>query len=145
MKDKMMAGALAGTIGAILQDIYGYLAKVIGLTDRGFIDFARAVILYNVNGGILETILALIAHIIWDLLLGILFVYIIQGMSGSYYYLKALIYGIALWFIIQVLGTLFRLPMFFHIPAWAALLTLIGAIIYSFGIALTLRLLEKNN
>lgn len=30
MKDKMIAGALAGTIGAVLQDIYGYVAKVIG-------------------------------------------------------------------------------------------------------------------
>lgn len=113
------------------------------LTDRGFIDFARAVILYNIKDGTLETILALIAHIIWDLLLGILFAYIINSMSNSYYYLKAFIYGLALWFIIQVLGTLFRLPMFFHIPAWAALLTLIGALIYSFGIAFTLRYLEE--
>ena len=141
MKDKMMAGAVAGTVGAVLQDIYGYLAKAIGLTDRGFIDFARAVILYNINDGALETILALIAHIIWDLLLGILFAYIINSTSSSYYYLKAFIYGLALWFIIQAAGTLFRLPMFFHIPAWAALLTLIGAIIYSFGIAFTLRFL----
>jgi hypothetical protein len=89
--------------------------------------------------------LALIAHIIWDLLLGILFAYIINGTSSNYYYLKAFIYGLGLWFIIQAAGTLFRLPMFFYIPAWAALLTLIGAIIYSFGIAFTLRFLEKKN
>ena len=139
MKDKMMAGALAGVIGAFLQDIYGYFVKAGGLTDRGFIDFARAVILFSTDDGLLETILAFIAHLIWDLLLGILFVYLI---NSSYYYLKAFVYGLALWFIIQVAGTLFRLPMFFHIPASAALLTLIGAIIYSFGVAFTLRYLE---
>jgi hypothetical protein len=145
MKDRVIAGALAGVIGAVLQDIYGCLIKFFGLTDRGFIDFARAVILYNVTDGGIETLLALIAHIIWDLLLGILFVYIIQGTSSSHYYLKALIYGLSLWFIIQAVGTLFRLPMFFHIPACAALLTLIGALIYSFGIAVTLRFFEKKS
>lgn len=60
--------------------------------------------------------MATMAHIIWDLLLGILSVHIINGMTNSYYYLKALIYGLFLWFMIQVLGTLFRLPLFFHIP-----------------------------
>jgi hypothetical protein len=145
MKDRIIAGTLAGIIGAVLQDIYGYLVKVFGLTDRGFIDFARAVILYNVNDGGIETVLALIAHIIWDILLGILFVYIINSTSGNYYYLKAFIYGLSLWFIIQAAGTLFRLPLFFHIPAWAALLTLIGALVYSLGIAFTLRFFEKRN
>lgn len=139
-----MAGALAGTIGAFIQDIYGYLVKIIGFTDRGFIDFARAVIFYDVKNGTTEVIVASIAHIIWDLLLGILFVYIINSMSSSYYYLKAFIYGLFLWFMIQVLGTLFRLPMFFNIPAWAALITLIGAVIYSLAIAFLIRVLEKN-
>jgi hypothetical protein len=145
MKDKMITGAFAGIIGAVLQDIYGYLSKVIGLTDRGYIDFARAVTFYTIKEGPLETIMALIAHIIWDLLLGILFAYIIDRTSKSYYYLKAFIYGLALWFIIQVLGTLFRLPLFFNIPALAALLTLIGAVIYSFGIAYTFSFLERRN
>ncbi len=143
MQDKIIAGSLAGIIGAILQDMYGFLVKVIGLTDRGFIDFARAVILSNINGGALETVLALIAHLIWNSMLAILFTYLIPNTSGSYYYFKALLYGLALWFIIQAIGTLFRLPMFFHIPASAAMLTLLGAVIYSLGIASTLRFLEK--
>ena len=145
MKDRTITGALAGITGAVLQDIYGCSIKALGLTDRGFIDFARAVILYNVYDGVIETVLALIAHIIWDILLGILFVYIINGASGDYYYLKAFIYGLSLWFIIQAAGTLFRLPLFFHIPARAALLTLTGALIYSFGIAATLKFIEKKN
>ena len=64
MKDWIIAGTSAGIIGAVLQDIYGYLIKVFGLTDRGFIDFARAMILYNVKDGGIKMILALIAHII---------------------------------------------------------------------------------
>ena len=137
-----MIGALAGTIGALIQDAYGYLVKLTGLSDRGFIDFARAVVFYDVKNGTTEMIVASIAHIIWDLFLGILFVYLINSMSNSYYFLKALIYGLFLWFIIQVLGTLFRLPMFFHIPARAAIITLIGAVIYSLGIALIIKVLQ---
>ncbi len=145
MKDKYIAGAIAGIIGALIQDVYAYLVKLLGFSDRGFIDFARAVIFSTVNDGTMEMIVASIAHIIWDLLLGILFVYIIERMSKSFYYCKALIYGSFLWFMIQVLGTLFRLPMFFHIPARAALLTLTGAICYSLGIALFVRVLGKRN
>lgn len=142
MKDKIMAGSLAGFVGAILQDIYGFFVKVTGLSDRGFIDFARAVISSAVNGGVLETVLAFITHLIWDLMLAILFTYLFNSLSSSYYYYKAIIYGSALWFMIQTVGTLFRLPMFYHIPASAALVTLLGAIIYSLGIAFILRLVE---
>jgi uncharacterized membrane protein len=80
-----------------------------------------------------------------DLLLGIVFAYVIKSTFSNYYYLKAFIYGLVLWFIIQAAGTLFRLPMFFHIPAWVAFITLIGALIYSFGIAATLKFLEKQS
>ncbi|HBF37734.1 MAG TPA: hypothetical protein DDW50_10470 [Firmicutes bacterium] len=143
MNDKIILGALAGTIGAFLQDLCGYIAEIIGFSDRGFIDFARAVILFNIKSGALETFLASIAHIIWDLLLGILFAYLIKNTSDSFYYLKALIYGLVLWFMIHTAGTLFRLPLFFRIPASAAMATLLGAIVYSLGIAFIIKFLEK--
>ena len=143
LQDKIMMGALAGLIGALVQDLYGYIVKMIGLSDRGFIDFARVVILVNVDGGAMETVSAFMAHLIWDLLLGMLFAYIIKNTPTRYYYLIALIYGLSLWFIIQAAGAVFRLPLFFHIPASAALVTLVGAIFYSLAIAFIIGFLEK--
>jgi hypothetical protein len=140
MKDRMVYGAIAGAAGGVLQEIYGYLLKVYDLTDRGFIDFGRAVILYEVKDGALEIILAIISHLTLSLLLGILFAYIVKNASHELYYAKAFIYGLSTWFILHAAGTALRLPMFFNIPSPAALATLIGAFLYSFSLAYLLKI-----
>lgn len=139
----MVFGASAGLLGGILQEVYGYLIKLTGFTDKGYIDFAKAVVFYEIDDGWLGTVLSIIAHLTLDLLLGILFAYIVKNTSRSYYYTKALIYGLATWFILQTAGTVLRLPLFFRVPAKVVLVTLIGAFLYSFGTAYALRLLEK--
>jgi uncharacterized membrane protein YagU involved in acid resistance len=142
MEDQMISGAIAGTAGAVIQNVYSFLLRLWGLSDRGYIDFGRAVIFFQVKDGKLMSFLGLIAHITLDILLGILFAYIIKNSTSRYYYFKAIIFSLASWFFLHTAGTALRLPEFFNISSHAALTTLIGAFIYGLSSAYILRILK---
>ncbi len=143
VKDRLVAGGLAGIIGAALQQAYGLIAKAIGITDRAFIDFAEILVLSKIFTGPLAFIVSSIAHLIVGLLLGVIFAYVIKLTSSNYYLLKGLGYGVVWWMLLMGFGTIFRLPVFSPIPPYAALSTLVGAAIYGLATAYTLGLLDK--
>ncbi len=143
VKDRLVAGGLAGIIGAALQQAYGLTAKAIGITDRAFIDFAEILVLSRIFTGPLAFIVSSIAHLIVGLFLGAIFVYVIKLTSSNYYLLKGLGYGVVWWMLLMGFGTIFRLPVFSPIPPYAALSTLVGAAIYGLVTAYTLGILDK--
>ena len=145
MEDRMISGAIAGAAGAVIQNIYSFLLRLWGLSDRGYVDFGRAIIFFQVKDGGLTFFLALVAHMTLDILLGILFAYIIKNSARRYYYIKAVIFSLVSWFFLHAAGTVLRLPVFFNIPAYAALITLIGASIYSLATAYILEILKRRN
>ncbi|PKM87785.1 MAG: hypothetical protein CVU87_08955 [Firmicutes bacterium HGW-Firmicutes-12] len=48
-EDRLIGGALAGAVGGIIQNLYGVTVKVLGLTDRAFIDFAVVTATFKVH------------------------------------------------------------------------------------------------
>ncbi len=143
VKDGLVAGGLAGIIGAALQQAYGLIAKAIVITDRAFIDFAEILVLSRIFTGPLAFIVSSIAHLIVGLFLGVIFAYVIKLTSSNYYLLKGLGYGIVWWMLLMGFGTIFRLPVFSPIPPAPALSTLVGAAIYGLTTAYTLGILDK--
>ncbi len=142
MKDRLVAGGLAGIIGAIVQNIYGFAVKGLRLTDRTFADFAEVIVTFKSFEGIIAFIVGLIAHLIVGLIFGIIFAYVIAATSSRYYLIKGVAYGAVLWFLLLGFGTIFKLPLFKEIPPNAALFTLVGAVLYGLVTAYSLRLLD---
>jgi len=143
VKDRLIAGGLAGATGAIIQNIYGHTAKAIGITDRAFMDFAKVLLTFKPYQGVLAFIVGQISHYLVGVLLGIIFVYIIMLTSSRYLVWKGLGYGAILWVLLLGFGTIFRLPLFMNIPPGPALSVFVGALIYGLVTAYTLSLLEK--
>lgn len=141
--DRIMAGAIAGTIGAAAQNIYGQTAIALGITDRTFLDFARIVLYHKDYGGVLGFIAGIIAHLTFGMLLGALFAYVIRKSSSTHLYLKGAATGAAIWFFSLGVGTLYDLPMFKDIPPLPALSTFIGALIWGLVTSFSLKILEK--
>jgi len=142
-KDRLVAGGLAGAIGALVQNAYGQSAKALKLTDRAFIDYAEVLLAHKVFGGVLGFIVGTLAHLAVGVIMGVIFAYIIMLTSSRYLYIKGLGYGFVLWLLLSGFGSIFNLPQFTLIPPNVALATLVGALIYGIVNAFTLGYLEK--
>ncbi len=145
MKDRLVAGGLAGIIAGLIQYAYGLIVLILGLTDRIFGQFSDIVFGGRVYSGILGIILSILTHLAVTISMGVLFAYIIEKTSSRYYILKSVGYGFVLWFFLSGFGTIFRLPLFVNIPAQPALVILVGAIIYGLALGYTLKMIDKKS
>jgi len=145
MKDRLVAGGLAGIIAGIIQYGYGMVALRLGITDRIFGQFSDIIFGGLVYSGILGTIISLLTHLAVTITFGVIFAYIIAKTSSRYYLLKSIGYGLLLWFFLSGFGAILRLPLFWHIPVQPALVVLGGAIIYGLALGYTLKLIDKKS
>ena len=142
-KDRLVAGGLAGLIGALVQNAYGQTTKALGITDRTFIDFAETMLVREVYGGLSGFIIGTLAHAAVGIMMGVIFAYLIKFTSSRYHLLKGAGFGFILWFLLSSFGTIYNLKNFAHIPPNTALSTLGGALIYGLVTAYTLGFLER--
>lgn len=141
--DRSTAGAIAGLVGAFIQEMSAIVFKYLGFTDRSFIDYASVMIMFHTAHSFMEHVVAWTAHFAVGIMLGLLFVQVFMITSTKYLLLKGIFYGFILWFVLLGLGTVFRLPEFTAIPWNVAMSTFVGSIIWSLSVAYTLRILEK--
>jgi uncharacterized membrane protein YagU involved in acid resistance len=144
VKDRFVAGGLAGAFAGLIQYAYGIVSKASGLTDRQFGQFSESVLNLHVYTGVLGLIIGVLSHMAVSIIFGVLFAYIIQITSSRYYMLKGAMYGLVLWFLLSGFGSVLRLPNFTKIPPLAELDILGGAILYGLVLAYSLKLLERN-
>lgn len=142
-EDRLIGGIIAGAIGGIIQNIYGTTVKALGLTDRAFVDFAAVLATFKVHNGISGYLVVSLFHLVFCAILGVIFAYFIKTTTSKYYWIKAVGYGLSLWFITLSAGTVFQLPLFKDIPLRSTYSTLIGALIYALVLGWVLRYLER--
>jgi len=143
MKDRLVAGGVAGLIAIIISNIYGLTSKALGFTDRIFIDFAKVLIMFKPYKGSLGFIVGEIAILTIGVLWGVVYAYIIKITSSRYNILKGWGYGLLLWMLLSGFGTIFDLPLFKDIPPHAAINNIIESSIYGLVTAYALSVLDQ--
>lgn len=108
LTDKIINGAIIGTVGAVVQELYGLILLMFGYQGLTYPDYGRTLLSLDPHFGILGYGLGLIAHLIWDIIVGIVFVHLIHWSSEIYLHWKGIIYGPAVWFLIQAGFSLLR-------------------------------------
>ena len=145
MKDRLVAGGLAGMIAGFIQYAYGLITEAIGITDRAFGQFSEIVLSSRIYTGVLGFVIGLLAHLAVTIMFGVLFAYLIEKSSSRYYLLKGAGYGLVLWFLLSGFGTVARLPLFEDIPPLAALDILIGSLLYGVTLGYVLKIIDKKS
>ncbi len=143
-KDIIARGVIAGGAAAIIQNLYAFLVRAAGFTTMTYADYARATLFdmrYNDN---FAQFLGYIGHFTWDILLGVIFVLLINKTSESFLILKSITYGVVIWYMVKGAPTFFRLPAFLSITPQSMFFFFIGSIIFGITIALTLKILDNN-
>jgi hypothetical protein len=93
MQDRGSAGAVSGMAAAVIQIVYGFIVKGLGLTDRSFTEFAKVFLMYRNYSGIAAFIVGFITQVLIGAVLGMVFASFIEGISKRFYYLKGLGFG----------------------------------------------------
>lgn len=110
--DRFGKGLAAGVAGGIAMNLWTLFAVfVLTWPVVRFIDWA-AIILY---GGFprshAEGVFALLMHLLWTGVLGIMFAYLLPHLTSKNYLLKGAIFGVTLGFIIYAIPTLLQMPL----------------------------------
>lgn len=145
IKDRFVAGGIAGFVASITCDFVGIMYKSLGWTDRTFNDYATIILTYEIYSkkGIFGLILSMISHSAVCIIFGVAFAYLIKLTSSHYLYLKGLGYSLVMWLLLNAFGTILNIPLFRNIPLNVAYSTLSTALIYGFMTALMLKMIDK--
>jgi hypothetical protein len=143
MQDQVSAGAVSGMAAAVIQIVYGWIVKGLGLTDRSFTDFAKVFFMYRNYRGLAASIVGFITQMLIGVILGMIFAFLITATSKRFYYLKGLGFGAIFWLGFGVAGTIFNLPLFKDIHPIPALMTLLGALLFGLVNSYVLKLIAK--
>ena len=142
MEDRLVVGGIAGLIGAALQNIYSFAVKGLNLAEHTYSDFATTVLTNSVYSDPVGLLAGFIAYLSVGVILGVFFVYLIAATSSDYLYLKGLLYGLALWFILTGFGTIFGLTTFRNLTPVSALSILVGGLIFGIVTSHIIKILE---
>ena len=94
--------------------------------------------------GASEFVVALIVQILWDGLLGIIFAYLMPGITSRGHLIKGAIYGFTIAFAFRSVAALYRLPFLSQrLNLGSYLSTLFGAIVWGIITAWILRRLDR--
>lgn len=115
------------------------LVYLLHWADIRFIDYAAIFIFGNKPVFWFDTVFALLVHVIFTGLLGVVFGYIMPLISSKNYLLKGGCYGVAVWFIFYSIGFLHRLPLFVKTSWQTAISDVVTSIAYGLVLAVTLR------
>ncbi|MBU7005227.1 hypothetical protein [Phosphitispora fastidiosa] len=142
IKDRLINGAIAGAAGAVVQNLYAAAARLFGYTGPGYITYGKIVLAIEDNGGLLSNSLGLVSHLVWDIIVGILFAYIISSTTSRYYIWKGMLYGAAVWYLIKAGATIFKIPIIMGFYPETVVFFFIGALIYGLVVSYSLKVLD---
>lgn len=146
MEDRITNGFLAGTIGGIATNVWGFTAGMFHLTTLRFVDWMAIIIYGHIPPFTFgETFLALLGHIVFCGTLGALFAQLVPHISSRNLIFKSWLYFISIWFIIYAITALFKTEGTIPLPVHTVLSNIIAATILGVVQALVLRNLLSAN
>jgi len=139
MKDRVLAGFISGILAAVGADILNWVFYYLNFADRQFLDWAAVIFLGHLATNVLEVVIMQIAQIVWDGLMGIIFIMIIPTIKSHGIVLKGIIYAISLLFIFRATSVLFDLPYLKSLTMGTFLSNALCSIVWGVLIALIIK------
>jgi hypothetical protein len=142
LEDRLVVGGIAGLIGAAVQNAYSYIIVGLNLARYTYSDFATTVLTNRLYSDPLGLLAGFIAYLSVGVILGVLFAYLVAATGSEYLYIKGLIYGFILWFLLTGFGTVFGLPTFIGLAPISAVSILLGGLLFGVVTAYVIKIFE---
>ena len=144
--DRFFRGLIAGITGGIAMNIWTLIAVFIfNWPIVRFVDWASIIIYGDFPRSHAEGIFALMMHLLWTGVLGIIFAYLIPQITSYGYLLKGAIFGVVLGFLIYAIPTLLQTPLLAEHSFITVLSNHTGGLIWGLTLAQTLRWLDRKS
>ncbi|HHT63949.1 MAG TPA: hypothetical protein GXZ75_09755 [Clostridia bacterium] len=139
MKDRVLVGFISGILAAIGADIVNWLLYYLNYADRKFLDWAAVIFFGHLPTNVLEVVVMQIAQIVWDGLMGIVFILILPTIKSHGIVLKGIIYAISLMFLFRATTVLFDVPYLKSLSIGTFLSNALCSIVWGVLIALIIK------
>lgn len=143
--DNFYRGFVAGLVGGIIINIWNLTSYHIShFTNLRFLDWSAIFLYGHMPNTVGESAFALFIQLGFAGALGVFFARFIKTFGDQWIYLKGLIAGIGIFFILYSLPVLFRVPELLVIPFNTVISNNIGASIWGLTTAAVYHYLQKN-
>jgi hypothetical protein len=142
--DRFFRGLIAGMAGGAVMNIWSFISyDLLNFTNVRFIDWSAVFIFGDRPGNFIETIMALVSHILWSGFLGILMAILFSYFTSRGYLIKGAFFGFITGFIIYAIPVLFNVQLLEFKETATAASNMIGGILWGLTTAYVLRLLDS--
>lgn len=143
--DPFAKGAIGGLSGAIIQNIYAYIGRLLGFTNVDYLNVSQAVLLDCNSQGFFAILVNFLGHLIIDSFWGIVFAFLIIKITKAHLIIKGILFGLAIWFLVRVIITkVFHLPVLSDNTPEIAFFFFVGAALYGLTLSLVLKSLDNH-
>lgn len=121
------AGLVAGAVSALFN---WFLITTLKMGNIHYHDFAAIIMYGRMPRNFLEKAFAQGGQMFFSGLMGAIFGYLISWMTTRYLLLKAVIFGVGVWFAAYTATMLYKVPHLDKVPPKAVLANLLAAVVY---------------
>ncbi|MGE5509555.1 MAG: hypothetical protein ACM3RP_13890 [Chitinophagales bacterium] len=117
MQVRVFEGFLAGFIAGVPMNLWGFLSKrVFHFASRIIFDYESFLIFGHAAKGAVETLVALVTHMLWAGILGIVYAYLVPFSDDERPLFRGWIFSIVVWLLLLKAGTTFKIPGIYYVP-----------------------------
>ncbi len=135
IKDRFTIGFIAGVLGGVVMSILDYISLALGISEMLFIDWAAVFIFANRTDAFGELIVAQVGQLLFSGFTGILFAYLIIGVTSKYLYFKGVVHALLVWFFSYAIVVLFEVTPLTPVRLDTILSNIVSVIIYGLVLA----------
>lgn len=145
MQDRLLGGLLAGFIAGVVKNVLDFLSfYVFGFAKERLVDWTGAILYGQLPKSLPEQAVALLAHLVWSGLLGVVLAYLMPSLTSRNYVIRGLAYGAGVWFAIYGLTMVFWPKNLTLVVDWETVVSqFLGALAFGLTAAHVLARLEN--
>lgn len=136
LKDRFTLGFYSGVIAGLIMNALNLISYyVLNIATLRYLDFMAILLYGNKPMNAFDSILALIVHLGFTGMLGVVYVYIVPLIGTQNQMLKGLTFGLSVFFIAYLITTLFNMNGLTITPPYTAASNIITGSIYGLVLA----------
>lgn len=143
LKDRLLRGFIAGVAGGIAMNVISLTSYYLGIAELRLLDWSALVIYGMKPTSSAETLFALLAHLVFNGTLGIIFAYLITVITSINHLFRGAMYGAVMWFALYGISMLYKLEATVPLHVDTAASDLTASVVYGLVLAETLRRLDE--
>lgn len=144
MEDRFTRGFIAGIIAGIAMNVPNYISfYLLDYAKLRFLDYASIALFGHRPLNFTEIVVAQISQIFFAGFLGIIFAYLITGITSRNHLLKGWVFSLFIWFITFAIAIVFRMPDISKPATESVISNSVGATVYGLCLPAILGLLDN--